>query len=166
MEKHISWLDVKEKELEKKVLAAYSSDRVMKHVEFLTTLTRRAGTEDELKAAQYIKGKLEEYGVEADIHEFDGYISYPGNAELEILSPVQKVLPCLPRTFIEPTPPKGIEAELFLLDKAMEDDYQKADVKGKFVLMEGGHKSRRELGRIIEEMGASGQIHITPGHHG
>jgi hypothetical protein len=58
MEKQISWVENKEKELEKKVLAEYSSDEVRKHLEYLTTLIRRAGTDDELKAAKYIKSKL------------------------------------------------------------------------------------------------------------
>ena len=55
MGKHIAWLDEKEKRLEKKVLAEYSSDEVRKHLDYLTTLTRIAGTEDERKAANYIK---------------------------------------------------------------------------------------------------------------
>ncbi len=109
MEKHISWLDAKEKELEKKVLAAYSRDQVKKHLEFLTTLTRRPGTEDELKAAQYIKGKLDEYGIDGEIYEFDAYVGHVGEAKLDILSPVQNSFPCEPRVFTAPTPPDGIE---------------------------------------------------------
>ena len=57
MEKHITWLEDKEKKLEKKVLAEYSLDEIQKHLTYLITLTRIAGTEDELKAAKYIKDK-------------------------------------------------------------------------------------------------------------
>jgi len=63
MEKHLSWLTDKEKELEKTIFAEYSSGEVRRHLEYLTTLTRMAGTEDELKAAKYIKSRLEEYGL-------------------------------------------------------------------------------------------------------
>ena len=82
MEKHISWVEAEEKEFEKKVLSEYSRDEIRKHLEYLTTLIRRAGTEDELKAAKYIKARLDEYGVESEIYEFDAYISLPGKATL------------------------------------------------------------------------------------
>lgn len=162
MERHISWLEAEEKELEKKVLAEYSSDEVRKHLEYLTTLTRRAGTEDELKAAKYIKGKLEEYGINGEIYEFDAYISYPGEAELEILSPVHKSFPCLPRTFIPPTPPNGMEAELISISgRGLEEDYQGIDARGKIVLAELGYREARlDTVRIAEERGASAQIHV------
>ena len=112
MERHICWSDPKGKELEEKVLGEYSNEEVRKHIEYLSTFIRRAGTEGELKAAKYIKGKLEEYGVDAQIYELDGYISYPGEAVFEILSPVKISLPCNGRTFIPSTGPSGVEAEV------------------------------------------------------
>ena len=57
----VYWFE--EKELETKILAEYSIEKVQKHLEYLSTLTRRAGTEDEQKAANYIKGKLDEYEI-------------------------------------------------------------------------------------------------------
>ncbi len=164
MEKHISWLEVEEKELEKKVLAEYSSDEVRKHLEYLTTLIRIAGTEDELKAAEYIKGKLEEYGIDTEIYEFDAYISHPGKAELEIISPVQKSFPCLAHAFIASTPPEGIEAELISVGKGSEGDYQGVDARNKIVLIEsGGGEDQVNAARIAEGRGAIAQIHITSG---
>lgn len=62
-------------ERERIILAEYSDKEVRKHLEYLTTLNRIAGTEDERKAAQYIKSKLDEYGVDSEIYEFDAYIS-------------------------------------------------------------------------------------------
>ncbi|MFC1816524.1 M28 family peptidase [Thermodesulfobacteriota bacterium] len=163
MEKHIVWLDAKEKKLEKKVLAEYSSDEVRRHLEYLTTLTRMAGTEDELRAARYITGKLDEYGVDSDIYEFDAYISHPGKAELEILSPVQKSFPCLPNAFIASTPPAGIEAELMFLGNGLEADYQGVDARGKIVIGEPGTgvTAQVDMARIAEENGAVAQIHIS-----
>ncbi len=164
MEKHISLLEVEEKELEKKVLAEYSSDEVRKHLEYLTTLIRIAGTEDELKAAEYIKGKLEEYGIDGEIYEFDAYISHPGKAELEILSPIQSSFPCLTHAFIVSTPPDGMEAELISVGKGSEEDYQGVDVRNKIVLIgSGGGEDQVEAARVAEENGAVAQIHITSG---
>ena len=117
MGKYISWLKVEE-ELEKKVFAEYSSEKVRKHLEYLATLTRYAGTDDELEAAKYIKEKLDEYGVEGKIYEVDdAYISYPGKAELEIISPVNRYFHCLTHAFAASTPQEGIEAELISLGK-------------------------------------------------
>ncbi len=163
MEKHIAWVGAEEKELEKKVLSEYSQDEIRKHLEYLTTLIRRAGTEDEFKAAKYIKSRLDEYGVESDIYEFDAYISLPGEATLELLSPVQKSFPCLPGVFITPTVPEGLEAELIYLGEGLDKNDEGVDVKGKVVLIAGGKESRSDATRLAREKGAAAQIHITPG---
>jgi hypothetical protein len=160
MEKHISWVEAEEKELEKKVLSEYSRDEIRKHLEYLTTLIRRAGTEDELKAANYIKARLDEYGVDSEIYEFDAYISLPGEATLELLSPVQKSFPCLSGVFITPTPPEGLEAELIYLG---ERGNEEMDVRGKVVLLIGTRESRNEAARLAREKGAAAQVHVTPG---
>ena len=164
MERHISWLDSEEKGLEKKVSAEYSSDLVREHLEYLTTLHRIAGTEDELRAAEYIKGKLDEFGVEAEIHEFDGYISHPGKAKLEIRSPAERPIPCLTHAFSASTAPEGMEGELISLGKGQEEDYRGIDVRGKIVLLDaGGGGEQVETARRAEEHGVAAQIHITSG---
>ena len=164
MEKHISWLEPEEKDLEKKVLAEYSSDRVRRHLEYLTTLNRLAGTEDERKAAEYIAGQLEGYGVDAKIYDFDAYISYPGRAELETVSPVERSYSCSPHAFIASTPPEGIEGELISLGKGLEGDYEGVNAGGKIVIIDPrGGAEQVQAARIAEEKGALAQIHITSG---
>jgi N-acetylated-alpha-linked acidic dipeptidase len=165
MEKHICWLDGKEKELEKRVLAEYSQDAVRSHLEYLTVQPRRPGTETELRAANYIKGKLEEYGIDGEIYEFDAYVGQDGEAKLDILSPVQKSFPCVPRSFTAPTPPAGIEGELISLGKGLEEDYQGVDVRGKIVLISPGGLAadRMPASQRAEEKGAIAQIHIATG---
>ncbi len=163
METHISWIESEEKEFEKKVLAEYSRDEIRKHLEHLTSLIRRAGTEDELKAANYIKARLDEYGVESEIYEFEAYISLPGEAALEILSPVRKSFPCLSGVFINPTPLEGLEGELIQMGEGKEKKYEGLDVKGKVVLIAGDRESRSEATRLAREKGAAAQIHVTPG---
>lgn len=164
MERHIAWLDEKEKRLEKKILSEYSITEIQRHLAYLTTLTRLAGTEDELKAANYIRSKLEEYGIDCRIHEFDAYISHPGHAEIEMTSPIARSFPCLSNAFIASTPPEGIEAQLIFVGKGMEEDYRGADAKGKIVLIKsGGGPSQVIAARVAEEMGALAQVHITSG---
>lgn len=163
MDKQISWVEPEEKELEKKVWSEYSRDEIRKHLEYLSTLIRRAGTEDELKAAKYIKARLDDYGVESEIHEFDAYVSLPGEATLEVLSPVQKSFPCMPGVFITPTPPEGLEGELIYMGEGMEKEYDEVDVKDKVVLIAGGREGRSEATRLALKKGAAAQIHVTPG---
>jgi hypothetical protein len=166
MERHVSWAETKERELEKKLLADYSEEEVQKHLMFFTSMIRRAGTEEERKAAGYIKKRLDEYGIDSTIHEFDAYISLPGEASLEILSPVQASLPCLPRIFITPTPPEGMEGEVIFLGKGLEADYRGIDPRGKIVLLEpGGTEGRMDAARVGQEKGAAAQIHVTSGQH-
>ena len=105
-----------EKKIETEILAEYSSQEVRKHLEYLSSLTRRAGTADELKAAGYIKDKLDEFGIEGTIYEFDAFISIPKEAELHIRHPVQQSFPCISGSFSPPTPDAGLEAELISPD--------------------------------------------------
>ncbi len=153
----IYWFD--EKQLKKKIVAEYSSDNVQKHLEYLTTLIRRAGTDDELKAATYIKSKLDEHGIEAKIHEVDAYVSILKDAELEVLHPVKKSLSCISGAFTPPTDAAGIEGELILTDSID----QKADLTDKIVLIGGDKEKRKAAEAIAQKKGVAAKIYITPG---
>jgi hypothetical protein len=162
MVKHIAWIGAEEKELEKKIFSEYSTDNIRKHIEYLTTLRRMAGTEDELQAARYIENALDGYGIDSQIHEFDAYISHPGKAELEIIAPFKKSIPCLPRIFITPSPPEGLEAEVVFVGSGSDENYQKVNAQGKIVLvMPGPHAGRVIAAQKAEAQGAIAQIHIT-----
>jgi hypothetical protein len=164
MEKHVAWADAREMELEKSVLAEYSEGEVRKHFDFFSSMIRRAGTEEELKSALYIKEQLDRFAVDSEILRFDAYISLPGEASLEVLSPVQVSIPCLPRIFITPTAPEGMEGELIFLGKGLEEDYRGVDLSGKIVLLQpGGTEGRMEAAAIAQEKGVAAQIHITSG---
>ena len=165
MEKHICWLEQEEKELENIVLAEYSHDEVRRHLEYLAALTRRPGTDDELKAANYIKERLDEYGIDGKIYEFDAYIGQVGASTLDILSPLAISFPCEPRGFTAATPPAGLEGELLYLGKGREEDYQGVDVTGKIVLIQPGGlaSARMPASQRAEAKGAIAQIHIATG---
>ncbi len=164
MEKHISYAGAKEKELEKRILQEYAGEEVRKHLEYFTTLIRRAGTDEERQAAAYIADKLADYGLEREIYEFDAFINHPGKAELKILAPLHANLPCLPCIFVAPTPPEGLEGELIFLGKGTARDYEAADVRGKIVLIAPEEMDGQlAAARLGEERGAIAQIHITRG---
>jgi hypothetical protein len=164
MDSHVSWVDRNEKALERKLLADFSMDRVREHLQELTRHFRRAGTEGERKAASYIEDRLDQYGLENQVYEFDAYVSDPVSAELQLLSPGERVFPCLPRTFIPSTPPEGVEGELVSVGKGLAEDYRTADVRGKIILSRmGGIEDRVEASRLAQEKGALAQIFITMG---
>jgi len=160
MANSVYWFD--EIELKTKIFAEYSPEKIQKHLRYLTALTREAGSEDERKAAEYIKGSLDEYGIEANIYEADAYISVPKAAELSILHPVQKSLPCLSAAFTPPTPPAGLQGELILPDGLK----QKADLKDKIALIDGDKENRSAAEKMAREKGAAAKIYITPGKSG
>jgi len=151
------WYD--QQDLEKKMLAEYSSKQVERHLEFLTKLTRRAGTDDERRAADYIKARLDEFGVEARIFEVQAYISMLKDARLEILHPVQKILPCLSGAFTPTTPVDGVEGELV----CGAEINQSLDLCGKIALIGGPKKSRKEAEQSAQAKSAAAKIYITPG---
>lgn len=94
-------------DLEKMVRSQINADEAWRHVAKLSTLERLAGTDGEKQAIDYITGKLAEYGIPASRYQFDSFISYPQEAELEILEPQRLTVPCRPRAFAASTPPRG-----------------------------------------------------------
>ncbi len=48
------------------------------------------------EAAEYICKKIEEYGLESKILEFEAYNSHPGTSKVKIVAPVQKEITASP----------------------------------------------------------------------
>jgi hypothetical protein len=118
---------------------------------------------------------MTEYGVRAEILEFESLISWPREGTLAILSgdgDVAEQVAVRTRSFGATTPPGGIEAELVYVPferpetgamifshRAVAGDYSGLDVRGKVVLtMDGGPDGIRRA----QERGAAGHIHIWP----
>lgn len=73
--------------------------------------SRFGGTEGEKQAAEFIKATLESYGltnVQMESFEYSGWIR--GSAKLEIVEPIQKVIPCIS---LPHSPPANLMAELY-----------------------------------------------------
>lgn len=124
-------------ELEKKVWAEISPEQLWKHLEYLATLERVSGTPGEEAAAYYIQECLRDYGVAAEVYEFDSFLSYTQDADLRVLSPEQKSLYCRSVAFSAPTPEDGIQGELVYVGSGLPEDYQGLDVRGKIVMADG-----------------------------
>lgn len=155
--------------------AAVSADRLREHLNRFSTLFRDTGTEDERLAAEYIRDRMTEYGVRAEILEFDSLISWPREGTLTALnedgSDGERIA-VRTRSFGTTTPDGGVEAELVFVPfeqpeagamifshRAVAADYSGLDVRGKIVLtMDGGPDGIRRA----QERGAAGHIHIWP----
>ena len=114
----------------------YTSSEVMDNLTVLTDDfgSRFGGTEGEQLAAEFMKAKLEEYGLQNVHLEPVEYVGWRrGEVTLEIFSPIQKQLPCIT---LPHSPPTDIEGAIIdLQDGAPENFDKKADeIKGKIVL--------------------------------
>jgi len=88
--------------------------------------SRFGGTEGERKAAEYLKARMEEYGLK-DVHlepvEYVGWIR--GEAKLEIVSPIKRVIPCISLPHSPPARLEGVIVDMG--DGAPEDFEDRAD---------------------------------------
>jgi hypothetical protein len=155
--------------------SAVSAERLQEHLNQFSTLFRDSGSEDEWKAARYIRDRMQEYGVHAEILEFDSLISWPREGTLTVLEAdgnAGEEIPVRTRSFGTTTPAGGIEAELVFVPfeqpeagamifshRSVAGDYSGLDVRDKIVLtMDGGPDGIRRA----QERGAAGHIHIWP----
>ena len=123
--------------LDQKILGdIYSSREAMNNLETLCDDfgSRFGGTKGEKRAADFLKAKMEEYGL-SNVHlePFD-YLGWErGSASLEIISPIQKNIPCIT---LPHSPPVEIEAEIFDIGAGFPADFDThaEEIKGKFLM--------------------------------
>jgi Zn-dependent M28 family amino/carboxypeptidase len=114
----------------------YTSTEVMDN---LITLcddfgSRFGGTEGERQAAEFIKAKLEQYGLNNVHLEAVEYVGWTrGDAKLEIISPVKKAIPCISLPHSPPIDMQGVIIDM--ADGAPEDfDLRADEIQGKIVM--------------------------------
>jgi len=96
--------------------------------------SRFGGTEGERRAAEFIKAKLEGYGL-SNVHlEPFEYLGWKrGDAALEIISPIQKTIPCITLPHSPPTTLEGLIVDMG--DGAPADFEARSDeIKGNIVM--------------------------------
>lgn len=96
--------------------------------------SRFAGTEGERQAAEFMKSKLEEYGL-SNVHtepvEYTGWRR--GQVQFEIVSPVQRPIPCIT---LPHSPPANLQGVVIDMGDGAPDDFDERaqEIKGKIVL--------------------------------
>ena len=114
----------------------YTSTELMDNLTILCDEfgSRFGGTPGEKPAADFLKAKLEAYGLQNVYLEEVPYEGWRrGTASLEILEPIQRTIPCIS---LPHSPPANLEAELVDMDEGAPDDFDaRADeIAGKIVL--------------------------------
>ncbi len=107
------WLEVTPDE--SRLMGEVSQSELMANTTAIARWTRLSGSAEEAQSVEYVRGKLEEYGLDAKLIHHDAYISLPLSARLLVESPVGT--PDLATSIASPpaaasTPPEGVAGEL------------------------------------------------------
>lgn len=150
---------------ERDLITKINHEELERHVDEFDGLERVSGTKDEWSASEYIVKTLHEYGLEADLLEFEAYISIPDNAAVTVTSPtLRQIDKGITTSFGASTPPSGVHGEVVHLPEISRETVTTEAVKGNLIFTSG--LPTPEPITLLEDAGASGVIFesITEGH--
>ena len=134
----------------------YTSDEAMRNLRTLCDRFghRFAGTSSERRAADYLVQQLRSYGLaDARIEPFP-YTGWQRGrpANLSVLSPAHRRVPCLALPYCPPTGVRGVEAELLDLGDGAPADFKerRKDIRGRIVMVNS--KVLIHLGRWVHRV--------------
>jgi len=139
-----------------KVLMQENWERLMEYAPL------HSGGPEEEAAIQFLKSKLQEYGLEPEVLRFEAYISDPRYARLEVLEPLPMEVQCTPYRQVGSTGPEGFEGEVIYIPP---EELGYAECRDKIVLCEqqtaGDWMGLRDGFLLrLQEMGLRGLIVI------
>lgn len=139
--------------LEKDLLREISSDNLMDYTAQVSSEIRLSGSQEELKAFHYVKGKLESWGIQTELTFEKTLISLPKCAHLEIDG---QEYSCITHSMATST--EQMQAEMIYVDN---DVTEEVDLEGKIVLANG----LASPGHIMNfsGLGAIGAVFINKG---
>jgi hypothetical protein len=106
------WLTDETKMLINKLEAGIDKPHMQSNWKALMELAPiHSGSPQEEQAIQYMKNRLEEYGLECRIHRFEAYLSDPKYSRLKAISPIEMKIQSTPYRQVG-TSPEGFEAEM------------------------------------------------------
>lgn len=152
---------------EPSIIQALSVERVRADVERITTQipSRLAGSENGRRMAEYSRDALLAAGVQAEVQETPGLVSFPGKGELQVLAPREIAIEANTLGHSLPTLPEGITGELMDVASGAFEEYEGRDATGKITLSElSYHPARHEKQRIAALMGSTGCVMMNWGH--
>ena len=101
---------------EVRLLAELSVDRAWKNIETMVNQfpSRLAGSDACWQAAGFVDEQLRAAGVKSELMEYQGLVSFPGKATLEVISPEYRSIPANVLGHSVSTGTKPVEGELVL----------------------------------------------------
>ncbi|MDP2872356.1 MAG: M28 family peptidase [Bacillota bacterium] len=155
------WLELNE--TERDLVGRVLGSELMSNTARIASWVRLSGSPAEAASAEFVRAKLADYGLRAEIVFHDALISLPGRAALLIESPDpgprERSPQCITHSFGVATPADGLAGELVYVGDGSRAQYDDLDVRGKIVLIEG--LASPETTKIAEDQGAAGHIHIN-----
>ena len=157
------WLKDEDRQLLAEMEAEISKELMQENWErFMEHVPIHSGSPEEEEAIQFLKAKLEEYGLEPEVLRFEAYISDPQYAKLEVLEPYGMEVQCTPYRQVGTTGPEGIEGDVVYIPP---EEIGVADCADKIVLadqkMAGDWMGLRDgLLLRLQQMGLKGLIVI------
>ncbi|NHX36476.1 MULTISPECIES: M28 family peptidase [Halolamina] len=156
-------LDPIDRETETRLGDRVDPDELERHVDAFDGTERISGTDDEWEASEYVVETLREYGCEAELHEFEGYISVPEDARVDVTAPTRETFDeAITASFGASTPPGGVSGEVVRVDEVTEGAVTAADLEGKIAFTTG--LPTPEPIQLLEAAGAGAVIYqsVTP----
>jgi aminopeptidase YwaD len=152
---------------EHELRARISGARAVAHVEQLVAFGDRfVGTEGDRLAAEAVRGRLAELGLDVRDRRFTT-LGYRHDRASLTLAAGERTLDAVPPYFSPSTPSGGVRGELVFVGGGDEADYDGVDVEGRIVVMQevGLGYSRFWLGTfaaLAARKGAAGMVVIHP----
>ena len=155
-----------------------SPERCRRELRYLTEEPHLAGTENSYKIAQYLYDKYREYGLDAQIYEYEVYLPYPIEVRVEMIAPTHYAALGKEESwewdkdsyetdvvagYNAYSPDGDVTADLIYVNKGLPNDYQKLaemgiSIEGKIAIARYGGSYRGVKAKIAGEQGAIGLI--------
>ncbi|MGA7671407.1 MAG: M28 family peptidase [Nitrolancea sp.] len=146
------------------VLREVSADNAWESILHITgdIPSRLAGSENARRMAEFAHQKLRDAGVDAELDQFMGLVSFPEPATITVLSPESFVIDGF--TLAQSASTDGLEGELIYIGAGAESDYEGRDMRGKIGLTAFPYApARHEKALIAWKHGSAGQIMMNFG---
>jgi N-acetylated-alpha-linked acidic dipeptidase len=165
-----------ERALEETARSIPDPARMRSYMQRLSRDTHIAGSPESKAVAEYTLGLFREWGLDANIEEFEALLPYPTSRMLEMTAPVKYRAklkePALPEdaasrdrkqipTFNAYSASGDVTAPLVYVNYGVPDDYEELkklgiDVKGRIVIARYGKSWRGTKAKVAQEHGAAG----------
>ncbi|MFE1625146.1 M28 family peptidase [Brevibacillus reuszeri] len=142
---------------EEHLLQQVSKSKLMAYTQTISKEVRLSGSEEELRAFQFARETLAEFGVESELHFHDAYISLPVKSQLVV---ADQLIPSITHSMGQSV--NHLQAELVYVGSGTTLHYKDLQVVGKIVLLDG--LATPIAVKTAEEQGAIGAVFINATH--